>query len=114
MADQPGMRASILEGAATLTGWPFVRIGQVWGALLGTEPVRPDVVALMMAGADLVSAAVMPGERETYEDAASLSAWAGELAQPLDEHRTATRQQADLIRHGVPVGEHNAEGETSS
>lgn len=109
MTDQPGVRASILAEAADLIGGDrratygdasesFARIGQVWGAILGSEPIRADLVALMMAGLKIMRAVSSPGHRDSYVDLAGYAGLAGEIARPADDTRTTTERQAEVIR----------------
>lgn len=56
------------------------RIGKIWGAILGTEPVPPATVALMMAGLKISRAAGDPTHEDSYVDMAGYAALGYEAA----------------------------------
>ena len=57
------------------------RIGKLWAALLGLdEPIRPDMVGIMLAAMKLSRIANSPEHTDSYIDALAYIAGAGELA----------------------------------
>lgn len=58
----------------------FTRIGVMWGATLGTDAIRPDLVALCMAQLKIARAVSAPGHRDSYVDLAGYAALAGEMS----------------------------------
>ena len=54
----------------------FERIGQVWGALLGREPLAAHTVGAMLAGMKLVRGQISPGHGDSWVDAAAYCALA--------------------------------------
>lgn len=55
------------------------RIGIIWGAILGTEPIPSHLVALCMVGVKLSRATVTPEHQDNYVDAIAYLAGAAEI-----------------------------------
>ena len=51
-------------------GETYKRVGIVWGALLGTDPIPTDRVLLMLSGMKLARASINPAVADNYVDAA--------------------------------------------
>lgn len=70
-----GDRAEAYGSAKT----EFGRLGDLWGALLGTEPLPASTVAAMLVGLKLIRATANPGHVDSWVDAAGYAALGGEI-----------------------------------
>ena len=57
----------------------WTRIGIMWGAILETEPIEPNVVGLMMASLKISRAVSNPNHRDNYIDGCAYMAGAGDI-----------------------------------
>jgi len=58
----------------------FTRIGILWGVMLGTEPVAPEVVGLMLVQLKAARLVATPAHDDSWIDLAGYAALAGEIA----------------------------------
>lgn len=60
------------------------RIGKMWGAILDTEDIAPDLVALMMGCVKIARAARTPEHKDSWIDLAGYAALGGEFVIDTD------------------------------
>ena len=80
----------ISEDRAETYGDPvdnFGRIGVIWGAILGTDPITADKVALMLAGVKMARLADNLTHQDSWVDLAGYAALGGEVAERIDMPR---------------------------
>lgn len=73
----------ITKDRADLYGPPqqsFGRIGALWGAVLGTEAIAPEVVALMLVQLKVSRVVSSPSHKDSWVDLCGYGALGGELA----------------------------------
>lgn len=58
----------------------FTRTGEIWGAILGIDPITAEVVALMLAGLKISRLATNTGHRDSWVDGAGYFALGGDIA----------------------------------
>lgn len=84
-------REDVLQQAATLINGDrakdygdasenFSRIGKIWGAILGTEDVPPETVAVMLVGLKVSRLATSRKHADSWVDIAGYAGLGGEIA----------------------------------
>jgi hypothetical protein len=83
----------ITKDRADLYGPPeksFGRIGALWGAMLGTDPIEPEMVALMLVQLKVSRIVSSPGHEDSWVDLCGYGALGGELATHASAAAVAT------------------------
>lgn len=75
---------------------PFGRIGALWGAMLGTDAIPPETVALMLVQLKVSRIVSSPGNEDSWVDLAGYAALGGELATEPRELMHTARPLGDI------------------